>query len=289
MKLKRAWLFSLFALSGTAFAAPAPLLKVVVASPTTPSNSYSNSCTLDANGQVIIEHTTTLFPSGPSLKSKEVRTASLSVKSIKAVIAEAAQGTITGTPIVGGYTHQYFAYQKQAGHTEEIFLLDRVGAGLFNDAPVVEPLTKFIDSVCGDLSFVPYQETAIAKFSEVILDMAGVKAAIEVCAQTHAGFGVPGSPEACDGSGTGDRNVLIAMENIWDKISKTPRKDAKTAAVHIIQNDPTDPKHTTIIATAVNWNGLNGETYMLNGTYYPAGYIIWTVDPASTCKTAGIC
>jgi|GEM_PF-1257934 len=283
MKLSHAGLFSLLALPGLAFAAPAPLLKVVVASPTLPSNSYSNSCTLDGNGQVIIEHTARLFPSGPSLKSKEVRAASLSVKAIKAVIAEAALGNITGTPSVGGYVHQYFAYQLD-GHPKRIFLLDKVGGSLFNDSSVVEPLTKFIDSVCGDLTFVPYQETGMAKFSEVILATGGVKAAIDVCGQTQAGFGVPGSTEACDGNG--DSNVVAALDNVAKIIAATPPADAKIASVTVAQ---ADASHTTITATAVNMNGLHGETYILNGTYYPTGFIIWTVDPASTCKAAGIC
>jgi type IV pilus assembly protein PilA len=288
MKLSHAWLFSLLSLSGMALAAPAPLLKVIVASPTTPTNSYSSSCTLDATGQVIIEHTTTLFPSGPSLKSKEVRAASLSVKNIKTVIAEAAQGTITGTPIVGGVTHQYFAYQKQAGRTEEVFLLDKLAAiesGLVNDSPMVKPLVKFIDSVCGDLTTVLYQDFATkALFSEVVLATSGVKAAIDVCGQTQAGFGTPGSAEACDGKGDG--NVVAALDYVAKIIAATPPADAKIASIAVAQ---ADASHTSIVATAVSMNGLNGETYILNGTYNPAGFIIWTVDPASTCKTAGIC
>lgn len=285
MKLSHAWLFSLLPLSGMAFAAPAPLLKVVVASPTLPANSNSHSCTLDGNRQVIIEHTVNLSPSGPSLKSKEVRTANLNVKAIKTVIAEAAQGNITGTPIVGGYTHQYFAYQ-QDGRPKRIFLLDKVGGGLFNDSPAVEPLTKFIDSVCGDLSFVANQDSVRAKFSEVILDTAGIKAAIDVCAQTHAGFGAPGSVEACDGMPSGDSTVFAALDYVVKKIAATSPADAKTASVAITQ---ADAFHTAIIATAVNTNGLNSETYIINGTYDPTGFIIWTVDPASTCKPAGIC
>jgi type IV pilus assembly protein PilA len=283
MKLSHAWLFSLLPLSGMAFAAPAPLLKVVVASPTLAANSNSNTCTLDDNGQVTIEHTVKLSPSGPNLKSKEIRTANVNANGIKTVIAVAAQGKITGTtPVVGSFKHQYFAFQN----SKKTFLLDKVGDGLFNDSPAVKPLTDFIDSVCGDLSLVAYQDSAKAKFSEVILATGGVKAAIDVCSQTHAGFGTPGSAEACDGMPSGDPGVFAALDYVNKMIAATPPADARTAFVTIAQSDAT---HLAITATAVNTNGLNSETYILNGTYYPSGYILWTVAPYSTCKVVGIC
>lgn len=278
MKLpSHAWLFFLLPLSGIAFAAPEPLLKVVVAS--TSANDTSNSCTLDGNGKVIIEHTVKLSPSGSSLKSKEVRAANLSVNDIKSVIANAAQGNITGKPLVGSYTHQYFAYQQQNSQTKKIFLLDKVGGGVVNDSPAVGPLTKFIDSVCGDLSFVPYQDTAKAKFAKVILDTASIKAAVEVCGQTNAGLGT------CDGTPS-DYGVYTALIQANQKIAATPPSEATTASVNITQFDPFQ---TTITATAVTNNGLNGEIYILNGVYYYTGFIIWNVDPNSTCLVAGIC
>lgn len=289
MKLPHAWLFFLLPLSGIAFATPDPLLKVIVASPIMSANGNSNSCTLDGNGKVIIEHTVKLSQTGPSLKSKEVKNVNLSVNDIKSVIAQAAQGNISGKLLVGGYTHQYFAYQQQNGQTKKIFLSDRVGDGLFNDSPAVEPLTKFIDSVCGDLSFVPYQDTAKAKFSEVILDTFGIKAAIEVCVQVNGGnFGTPGSAAACDGTtASTDGGVFTALDQVTRKIAATPPSDAKTASVTINQSDST---HIAITATAVKSGGLTGETYILNGTYYyKGGFIIWTVGAASTCKAAGIC
>ena len=277
MKLSHAWLFLLLPLSGIALAAPAPLLKVVVASPTQAPNGNINSCTLDDNGQVTIEHTVKLSPSGPSLKSKEVRTASLNVKGIKTVIAVAAQGKITGTPpVVGSFKHQYFAFQN----SKKTFLLDKVGDGLFNDSPAVKPLTDFIDSVCGDLSLVAYQDSARAKFSEVILATAGVKAAIEVCGQANGVF------DRCTGLPTDDPGVFAALDYVNKMIAATPPADARTAFVTISQSDAT---HLAITATAVNTNGLNSETYILNGTYYPSGYILWTVAPNSTCKVVGIC
>ncbi len=286
MKLSHVWPLFLLPLSGMALAAPDPLLRVVVASPALPANSNSNSCTVDGNGKVIVEHTVNLSTSGPSLKSREVRPATLSVAEIKSVIATAAQGTITGQATKGGYTHQYFAYQTQNSQTQKIFLLDKVGGGLVNDSLAVTPLTQFIDSVCGDLSFVPYQDSAKAKFSDVILDIAGVKTAIEVCGITNGGFGFPYSAGACDGTQTGDSNVYNALDYVAKKIAATPPHDARTASVTVLQSSPVS---TTIAATAVTTNGLNGETYILQGTYYDSGFVIWNVDINSTCKVAGIC
>jgi len=152
LKLSYRCILPLLLLQGTALAAPAPLLKVIVTSAPTPTNSYTNGCTLDDRGQVIIEHKLWLFPSGPGLTSKEVRPASLSIKNIKAVIAEAALGNITGMDPLGGETYKYFAYQKQMGGSlKEIFLLNKNGLGLSNDSPMVEPLSRFVDSICGDM------------------------------------------------------------------------------------------------------------------------------------------
>ncbi|MBT9096623.1 hypothetical protein KFZ76_02710 [Methylovulum psychrotolerans] len=286
MKLSHVWPLFLLPLSGIALATPDPLLRVVVASPAMPTNSNSNSCTIDGNGKVIVQHTVNISTSGPSLTSREVRAAKLSVAEIKAVIATAAQGTITGKATTGGYTHQYFAYQTQNSHTQKIFLLDKVGGGLINDSLAVTPLTKFMDSVCGDLSFVPYQDTAKAKFSEVVFETYGVKAAAEVCGQTNNGFGTPGSASACDGTPTGDYYMHITLDQIAQKIAATPPADATTASVTVVQ---LDNNHMTITATAATTNGLNGETYILNGTYYNSGFLIWSVDPVSTCKGVGIC
>lgn len=144
------WMLPLLLFQGVALAAP--LLKVVATSPTTPTNSYTNSCTLNSFGQVVIEHHVWLFPSGPELAAKEVRNINLNVKNIKAVIAQAALGHITGIDPIGGGTYRFFAYQKQAdGSTKEIFLLNKDGQGSFNDSPMVEPLSRFIDSICGNM------------------------------------------------------------------------------------------------------------------------------------------
>lgn len=286
MKLSHAWLFLFLPLSGIALAAPEPLLKVVVASPNMPLNGNSHSCTLYGNGRVIIDHTVKLFPSSPSLKSKEIRAVNINVNGIKTVIADAAQGNITSNPIAFYFTHQYFAYQQQDGQAKQIFLLDKVGGQLVNDSPAVGPLTKFIDSVCGDLSLVVYRDLENrAKFSEVILETAGIKAAIDVCTPNNNGFGTVGSAGACDGTPSGDKGVFFALDEVNKQIASTP--GSKTASVAMTLFDNT---HLAITATAADIDGLKGETYILNGTYDATkASITWITDVASTCKVADIC
>lgn len=282
MKLSHAWLFLLLPLSGTVLAAPEPLLKVVVASPTLATNGSMNTCTLDGSGQVLIENTVKSSLSGVSLKSKEAKTVTLNANGIKSVIALAAQGKISGTPpVVGGFEHQYFAFQN----AKKIFLLDKAGNnGLFNDSPAVKPLTDFIDSVCGDLSLVAYQDSGRGAFSKVILSTSAVKAAIDVCAQTQGGFGVPGTAGACDGTPSGDLGVFDALDVVAKQIAADP--DTKTASVTINLLSATQ---VAITATAVIGGGLLGETYALIGTYNPRGFVIWTLDVTSTCLVSGIC
>jgi type IV pilus assembly protein PilA len=256
-------------------------------------NSYTHSCTLNGNGQIIVEHTMTLFPTGPSLQSKEVRAAAFSVKEIQAVIAEAAQGNIAPKdkildipPFDVGFKHQYFAYQKQDGVWKRVFLINKVDGGLVNDAPAVKPLVRFIDSVCGDLSStVDKSYAARAKFSEVVLNTSAIKAAIDVCAMTNNGFGTAGSAAACDGTPSGDLGVFGALDQVRKQIAATPPFAAKTASVTITL---VDAKHIVITATAVTSGGLNGETYVLRGAYV-AGMVKWAKDSTSTCIAASFC
>lgn len=152
-KIAYACLLPLLVLSGSVLAAN-PLLQVRTASAAIPADGYSNNCTLYDNGQVVINHTVSLFHLPNTLSAKEVKTLKISTQDIKAVINEAAMGNITGNPLAGAVTYQYFAYQKQADKSQkEIFLLDKAPAVSFvNDSAVVAPLVSFIDSVCGDIT-----------------------------------------------------------------------------------------------------------------------------------------
>ena len=153
-KLSQRLLLSLVLSTSAVQAAPAtmPLLKIIARSPTTPTNSYLDSCTLNIKGQLLIEHSVYLFPSGPSLISKETRLIQLNTKDIKSVIDQAANGSVTGMDLIGGATYKYYAYQKQAdGSVKEVFLANQNGIGRVNDSPSVEPLSRFIDRLCGTL------------------------------------------------------------------------------------------------------------------------------------------
>ncbi len=145
------WLLPLLLLQGTALAAPAPLLKAIANSATTPTDHYTNTCTLLDNGQVVIEHNISIWQNPSVLSSKEIHTANLSVKSIKAVITQVAQGNITGTELIGGATYKYYAYQKQGSTLQEVFLRSQTN-DVVNDSALVNPLIKFTDDLCGDIS-----------------------------------------------------------------------------------------------------------------------------------------
>ena len=101
------------------------------------------------------------------------------------------------------------------------------------------------------------QYTAKAKFSEVVLATAALKTAVELCAQDQ------GSVANC---GSGTNGVPLDTTTAVGKVAST------TTAGGVIT------------ATAISTNGLNGQTYILTGTYNN-GQVQWTVDPTSTCLT----
>lgn len=125
--------------------------------------------------------------------------------------------------------------------------------------------------------------TKKAKFSEVVLATAGVKAAIDVCAQTNNGLVL------CDGTPAGDPNVAKALGQVVAQ-SSTGGGDSKYVGnVQIKSASATD---VVIQADAQNANGLEGEIYILNGNYTTAkGSVTWKKDEtaAATCIAAGIC
>jgi type IV pilus assembly protein PilA len=99
--------------------------------------------------------------------------------------------------------------------------------------------------------------TKKAKFSEVVLSTAGLKTAVEICAQDLAGVGT------CNAGGNGiaaDSAVAVGY------VAST-----KTAA-------------GVITATAIATGGLNGETYIMTPTFSAAGAVSWVIS--GTCKTA---
>jgi pantothenate kinase len=150
LKLSYRWLLPLLLLQSVATVASAEtLFKVVQSSPSTPTDSYTASCTISPT-TVVIEHGTNLWQSS-SFSAKETKKVNVTAASLRKLINQAAKGAITGFPLIGGGTYQYFAYQKQTdGSLKQILLLDKQG-GQSNDSPMVAPLTRFIDRVCGEL------------------------------------------------------------------------------------------------------------------------------------------
>jgi hypothetical protein len=79
--------------------------------------------------------------------------------------------------------------------------------------------------------------------------------------------------------------VFAALDQVKKQIAATPPSIAKLASMTITL---VDAKHIAIKATAVTSGGLNGETYVLRGTY-GAGIVKWAKDATSTCIAAGLC
>lgn len=136
-----------------------------------------------------------------------------------------------------------------------------------------------IIGILASIAIPAYQTyTAKAKFSEVILATAGVKAAVDVCAQTLGGPAVdPLTTGACD-NGT-DAGVTAAVTQANDATGKGQYVGSVAYAGGVI---------TAIAAAAGGFDGT--ETYILNGTY-GGGAVNWVKDTsaAATCVTAGYC
>ncbi|MDD2722770.1 MAG: prepilin-type N-terminal cleavage/methylation domain-containing protein [Methylovulum sp.] len=121
--------------------------------------------------------------------------------------------------------------------------------------------------------------TARAKFSEVVLATAGVKAALDVCAQTaNTMAGCAAEPA-----------VVAAMANVNNAGNTTKYLAAATPVVLGIAGEV-----ATLTATAAAT--LNSETYIINGTYDPVigggaggrGSVEW-IKGAGSCVAAGYC
>lgn len=106
--------------------------------------------------------------------------------------------------------------------------------------------------------------TAKAKFSEVVLATAPFKTFIDTCSQT------------------GD---CISATNTYDLTNKPADKGASGFVNAVALTSATNV--ATITATAISTKGLNGETYVLAGTYTNGNPVAWAVS--GTCKAANLC
>nr|WP_269474177.1 type IVa pilus major pilin TapA [Aeromonas media] len=128
-----------------------------------------------------------------------------------------------------------------------------------------------IVAILAAIALPAYQTyTKKAKFSEVVASTGSFKSAIEVCAQTTAAPN--GTLSTCDAGTNGvPANISAANGNV--------------ASVTV------DAANNRITATAVNTNGLSGETYILLPTVQ-SGKVNWAANPSGavgSCVAAGIC
>lgn len=136
-----------------------------------------------------------------------------------------------------------------------------------------------IIGILASIAIPAYQTyTAKAKFSEVILATSGVKAALDICAQT-----IGGTDPLQSGVGFCDNDPTVVAAVAQAAASTTGYVGSVTLT-----------NGNTITATAGGTLGAtafpNSETYILTGTYTPqTGAVAWAVDATSTCKTAGYC
>lgn len=101
--------------------------------------------------------------------------------------------------------------------------------------------------------------TKRAKFSEVVLATAAAKISVEICAQDlDTLIGCTG------GSNQVPADITVASQNVASVITL----------------------NGLITATAINGNGLAGETYILTPAY-ASGKVNWTVG--GTCRAANLC
>lgn len=129
-------------------------------------------------------------------------------------------------------------------------------------------------AIIGILSAVAvpqYQSyTAKARFGEVILSTTKFKSAIEICAVTNGS--IP-TDESCTRPG---ENGIPPINLPAD--SEVLNLTVASSGLNI----------ATITATAKSQKGLEGETFVLVGTY-TAGRVGWTTGSNSTCLVKGLC
>jgi type IV pilus assembly protein PilA len=143
--------------------------------------------------------------------------------------------------------------------------------------------------------------TKKAKFTEVSQATQAMKSAVEACqADTgtllDCGNGSNGVPPAI-GIATPATTSIAAARTATNVTtgSATPTVAALGKYVSTVAVYPATATDVSIVAFAVGTattanQGLNGETYMLVGSYNSTSGFTWTLDTAgSTCDNANIC
>ena len=138
--------------------------------------------------------------------------------------------------------------------------------------------------------------TKKAKFTEVTQATQALKTALEVCANDMGQFtactaganGVPsnlGTLGTAITSGTAALGKYVAYVGVGDGALGGSTAPSATGVT---------PSTIQIAAAAVGssgttYQGLNGETYRLNGSFTSTTGVTWTIDATSTCFTSQIC
>jgi len=124
--------------------------------------------------------------------------------------------------------------------------------------------------------------TQKAKFSEVVLGTAGVKSAVDVCAQTAGGTDPIGNG-TCDSGG---------LDPAAAGVTAAVLQAHNTGAANIASGNGylADVTYAggVLTATAGGTSFPNGENYILKGTY-ANGMVTWAKDTTSTCISVGYC
>ncbi len=124
-----------------------------------------------------------------------------------------------------------------------------------------------IIGILASIALPAYQTyTKKAKFSEVVLATAGIKTAVEICAQDQ------GALTNCTGGSNGVVDVTVSTGFV---------QSVSTVAGVITA--------VAVGAAGAAVNGLEGETYILTPTFAD-GKVTWDSTTApGTCKAANIC
>jgi type IV pilus assembly protein PilA len=141
--------------------------------------------------------------------------------------------------------------------------------------------------------------TKKAKFTEVSQATQAMKSAVEACQVdmgdllqcTNGSNGVPVDIGLAAAPGT---TTVAATKALAAAVSVTPTVVGLGKYVSSVGVYPHTSTTTSIVAHAVGTaaaavQGMNGESYMLAGTYDPNTGFSWTVDTSSTCLAANIC
>jgi len=137
------------------------------------------------------------------------------------------------------------------------------------------------------------QYTRKAKFTEVVQATQGLKTALEVCASdqgsllycTAGSNGVPadiGTLGTTISAGTqAAAGKYVAWVAVGDGTNGTTAPNVNGTTIQIAA--------AAVGTAAAADEGLNGETYLLDGTYSTTTGVRWSTNTASTCYTAQLC